>query len=362
MISAGINPEMLILARQIRGISQSDLAHQLNMSQGRISKAEQGLLSLDSESFRKLAKVLKFPDEFFMQPGRIYPVEINLFRKRQALTKYSKDKINALLNILFIHLNKLLNQIEVETQIPFMDIDEHGSPKEIANKLRQFWRLPEGPLENLTNIIESAGIFVLHLDLYNNQFDGLRFMADPNIPIIAINKNVPPDRMRFTLAHELGHLIMHKILTKSAEAEAHEFASEFLVPTDQIEFPNRRLNLSHFADLKRYWKISMAALITKAKEQKKISERQYQYLYAQLNQLGYRMREPAELDPPIESPKLLKKIFELYNIELGYSRDELIKLFNISTEDFDAWWGDQLPQNAKKPVLKLVRGGLEPTN
>ena len=77
------------------------------------------------------------------------------------------------------------------------------------------------------------------------------------VPIIALNKDMPPDRIRFTLAHEVGHIIMHKIISPTSDDEATSFASEFLVPSNEINFPPGGLKLSDFADLKRYWKVSI---------------------------------------------------------------------------------------------------------
>lgn len=349
---------MLVLARQVRGLTQIDLATKLGVSQGKISKIEQGLIAADSDTIERISDYLDFPKDFFTQSGQIFPSEISLYRKRQSLTKRGQDQINALLNLKYLQLNRLLQSIEIDSYVPFMDLDELQTPHNVAKKLRQYWQIPRGRIENLTALVESAGIFVLHIDTSTNRFDGIRFIADARIPIVALNKNMPPDRMRFTLAHEIGHILMHKIVTTTADEEANAFASEFLMPSDEIEFPIKGITLSHLADLKRYWRVSMAALIQKARDLKVINNRQYQYLWMQMGKHGYRVREPIELDPPFETPTLISEILRLHLNQLNYSEMDILKMFQINQNDFEDWWGQYLPPKEKKPILKLVRGGV----
>lgn len=358
MIRLEINPNMLILARQVRGLTQSEIATRLGVSQGRISKMEQGLINIDDFIIEQLGKMLSFPKTFFSQPGQIYPADISLYRKRQSLSKRDTDQINALINLKYQHLGKLLQSVEVENHVPFMDLDEFNTPQNVAIHLRRNWKLPNGPIDNLTALLESAGIFVFHINIPNPQFDGIRFVADSLVPIIALNKNMPPDRIRFTLAHELGHLVMHKIKTPTADDEANIFASEFLIPSHDIEFPLGRLTLTHLADLKRYWKVSMASLLMKATDLGVITHRQSQYLWSQMSQLGYRKREPGELDPPMEKPRLIGTIIKLHLHELEYSEQDIRDLFALHENDFNDWWGDDFPDQKQQPPLKLTRGGM----
>lgn len=353
-----VNHNMLILARLIRGLSQSEIADRLGMSQPQVSKVEQRLITVSHEIAECYGKKLSFPVEFFYQHGEIFPSYISLFRKKQSLGKGETDQINALLNIQYLNLCKLLEQVEVDVDVPFMDLESYISPSDVARALRLYWKIPNGPINNLTTILERAGIFVLYLDVATNKFDGIRFVADQNLPIIAVNKNVPPDRFRFTLAHELGHLIMHRVVTPTADDEASLFASEFLTPSDQITFP-KRIGLEHLADLKRYWKVSMASLAYKAKQNGAITQRQYQYLFTQLSQLGYRLREPVELDPPQEIPSLISRIMRIHLEQLNFSKQDLMSLFTLSENDFQQWWGPYLGiEKNKKGPLKLVKGTL----
>jgi Zn-dependent peptidase ImmA (M78 family) len=118
------------------------------------------------------------------------------------------------------------------------------------------------------------------------------------------------------LAHELGHLVMHKTLPLTSvseiEKDAQLFAAEFLMPSDEI----RRdllppLTLTKVARLKPKWGVSMQALIVRARELDLISQRQYRYLFQQLAARGWRDAEPSNLDVPIERPRLIAKMAEV---------------------------------------------------
>jgi len=345
---------MVILARQVEGLTQLELSRMLGIDQGKLSKIEHGLIRINEELFDALCTALNFPRDFFFQPGEIYPTELYLFRKRKTLPQKFCDQITSLLNIQYLQLLKLYQSVNVETNIPMFDLDEYSSPKEVALKLRHLWKIPFGRIDNLTALVESSGIAILHLDIRTDKFDGIKFVGN-SFPLIALNKNMPPDRMRLTLAEEFGHLLMHKIPTASSDDEAREFALEFLIPSNQIEFPSQRITLSHLADLKRYWKVSMAALLYKAKDLGKVTPMQYQYLWKQMSQLKYRKREPAELDPPFENTKLIKKIFNLYKNEYGYTLEDFIKLFSINEDRFKQWWKHYYDLPEKENHLKLVR-------
>lgn len=351
-----INPNMLILARQARALTQRELSTKLSIEQGRLSKLEHGLIQVNEDLLNELTKILQFPKEFFSQSGQIYPSELSLFRKRQSLSKRTTDQIIAQLHLQYYHLLKLYQSIEVETFLQHFDLDEYESPKKVAIALRKLWQLPSGRIDNLTGLLEKAGVIILHLDINTDKFDGVKFIADNKIPIIALNKNKPPDRMRMTLGEEWAHILMHKINTPTADDEALEFASEFLVPSNEIEFPSH-ITLSDLADLKRYWKVSMGSLLYKAKTTKKITQWQYQSLWSEISKLGYKKREPVELDPPFEKPELVEKIFTIFMNDFKYSLEDFLNLFCIYNSDFNNWWSPYLKEPKNKHSLKLIRGG-----
>ena len=151
-----------------------------------------------------------------------------------------------------------------------------------------------------------------------------------------INTDAPPDRLRWTLCHELGHIIMHTAsdLHKRGEDEANIFASEFLMPAYEIKPRLVGLTLPKLAGFKLEWKVSIQALIMSANRLNMLSDRQKQHMFMQLSKAGYRTREPEELDPPIEEPKLFADIIQYHKRELDYTNASLSEALAMHEAEF----------------------------
>jgi Zn-dependent peptidase ImmA (M78 family) len=106
-----------------------------------------------------------------------------------------------------------------------------------------------------------------------------------------------------------------------------------LAPKHEIKPQLFNLSLKRLAPLKEYWKISMQALIMRASAVGAISANGKQHMMMQLSKAGYRLREPAELDPPTEPPELLREIVAYHCDSLGYSHDDLCRLLALNKAD-----------------------------
>jgi len=343
---------MVTLAREARGLTQGELAKRIAEIQGRavtqgtISKVEQGLLNVSDEVLASLVDILKYPQSFFYQNEEIYSAGMSQHRKRASLPAKTLCKIDALTNIIRLHIKSLLKSVEdIETKIPYYDINEYCDPNEIARMVRQAWYVPRGPIENVTKHLEKAGIIVVHCDFETRLIDGITMnCGDILPPIIFINKDITGDRLRFTLAHELGHIVMHRFPSENMEEEANTFASEFLMPSLDIKPNLAYLTLHKLADLKLHWKVSMAALVYRATSLGQITPRQSQYLFMQLSKAGYKTREPAELDVPREVPVLLKKLIYVHINDLDYSVNEIAKILHVEETELYGFY-------LEKPVI-----------
>lgn len=360
MNNCKVNPKMITLARESRGLTQGELAKQIAECQGRvvtqgtISKTEQGLLVVSEEVFEGLVKILKYPKSFFYQNEEVYAAGMSQHRKRASLPAKTLCKIDAITNIIRLHIKSLLKSAEdIEEKVPYYDIDEFCNPENIALMVRQAWLISRGPVDNITKYFERSGIIIVHCDFETHLIDGITMNnIDKLPPIIFINKKLSGDRMRFTLAHELGHIVMHKYPSEHMEKEADRFASEFLMPSTDIKSSLSYLNLHKLADLKLYWKVSMASLVYKASTLEQITQRQAQYLFMQLSKAGYKTREPAELDIPQEIPTLLNKLISIHINDLNYSVNELAKILNLEEAEL---YGFYVEQPTSQRRLSLVK-------
>lgn len=331
-----INREILKLARESRGYNQKELSAKLGIEQGTLSKIENEFLSIDEDLVDKISIILEYPKNFFFQKRPVHLLQGH-YRKRITLPTKEVKKQLSKMTIIEWHIEKLIESIEpVEANLPSWNCDFDGNPIVCANYVREYWKIPRGRLEDLTKVIEANGILVVPIDL--GEIDGLSIYSGSGTPIIFINKFAPGDRYRHILGHELGHLIMHfrqKIdESRDIESEAHLFSSELLMPANEIQQHLVKLNIEKLAELKSYWKVSMAAILYKAHKQLNvISQSQYHYLWKQMSYLGYRKNEPVFI--PKETATLLKEIVDLHLNDLGYSLSELSILLNTSEKEFN---------------------------
>ena len=210
-------------------------------------------------------------------------------------------------------------------------------PAKIARSVRNQMNVPPGPIFNLTEILERRGCVVIAHDFKSRRIDGFSQNTGVGPCFIHINVDLPPDRSRWTLAHELGHAVMHMDSIKDpklAEDQANLFAAEFLTPAHEIRHMLDGLTFPKLAGLKRKWKVSMQALIMRAFDLGSISARQRATMFKSLTAAGYRTREPETLDPPMEHPTVLSKLAQSHMDEAGYSLDEFQELIAINQREF----------------------------
>jgi Zn-dependent peptidase ImmA (M78 family)/DNA-binding XRE family transcriptional regulator len=336
------NNNMFVLAREARGYTQTELSKELGLTQGTLSKIELGLNEPSKDNLSQISDKLNFPISFFYKDDLIFNANDIYYRKIHNIRKKSISKAEALMNIIKISVDKLLKNIEMpDPNYINWNIDIHGTPSSAALKLREYWNIPKGRIDNITQIIENNGIIIIEFDFEIDKMDGISMFTRHQTPIIFINKNIPGCRQRFTIAHELGHIILHlkKIIPQSrdVEKEAWEFAAEFLIPKREFLSNVYKFDLTSLGALKSYWKVSMSALIYRAKSLNLLSENQARYLWQQMSALGYKIKEPIEFNIPKETPQTLKLILDEYFNQLSISKTELANLLQISLDDFNKY-------------------------
>jgi Zn-dependent peptidase ImmA (M78 family)/DNA-binding XRE family transcriptional regulator len=340
-----VNPKMVILARQSRGLTQIELALSAGMTQGTVSKIESGVITVNDDELMRLSNSLDYPNHFFEQQERVEAPGISeLFhRKHQQATATTLNKAYALASIRKLEVKKLLRSWETkEYDFPKLPIDDfEGNPEKIARTVRALWQLPPGPIFSMTEVLENAGAIIFKMDFGTRHIAGFSIRSADMPPIFFMNKDMPPDRWRWTLAHEMAHVIMHFVPPSddtNIEEQADHFAGEFLAPAREIKPQLWVISFSQLAGLKLYWKISIQSLIMRAYRLGTITERKRRDWFMQISKAGYRLREPTELDPPAEPPVLPRKIARYHLEQLGYSESQLRKAIAIGDEDFRTYY------------------------
>jgi Zn-dependent peptidase ImmA (M78 family)/transcriptional regulator with XRE-family HTH domain len=297
-------------------LSQRQLAAKIGVSAQAISKYERDLDVPGSKVLIQLSKALDLRIEFFLRPASITKIEPK-FRKRMTLSVKGQD---ALLSSVQDWLERYL-EIEgiLSEEAPRFDYPE-GFPKHVttlqeieqaAEALRRAWGLGAGPIEDLTGLLEDKGIKVGTIEA-DPKFDACTFQAeiDGGVTAIVTRKGIPGDRQRFSLAHELGHLIL---ITHDLDEEkaALRFAAAFLIPeaTASSELHGKRVILSIYElhILKHRYGASMSTWIHRAEELGIISKSRAKSLYQLFSAQDWRKIEPGDPNAP-EIPRRFERM------------------------------------------------------
>jgi Zn-dependent peptidase ImmA (M78 family)/transcriptional regulator with XRE-family HTH domain len=352
------NHYMMTLARDMRGITQSELSSKLVIGQGTLSKYETGLLDPPSSFVDDLGECLGFPSPFFYEHGRPHGLPPFHYRRRKKLSVKALNKIVAEMNIRRMHLVKLLLSFDWKTNafIPEIDMDEYrgksrGTPsiEEIAQHVRDMWMLPNGPIPNMIELLEANGGIVIPCDFGTDLLDAMSQRIEGMPILFFVNVHAPTDRLRHTLAHELGHMVLHTITLKTDEEmedEADAFAGAFLLPADEIRPQLRRFDLRQLANLKQHWKVSMAAIAVRADRLNLITPYQSKMFWIEMSKLGYRKREPNE--PAKEEPSMLRHMLAFHTKKLGYSVAEMAKLLHLQVPEFQEMYNSEIVGSSPK--------------
>jgi Zn-dependent peptidase ImmA (M78 family)/DNA-binding XRE family transcriptional regulator len=360
------NHNLLVLAREARALTQAELAASLSLGQGTLSKYETGMLEPPSDLVEDLGRVLGYPVPFFFQADQLYGFPPYHYRKRKKLSAKTLGKVNAEMNIRRMHIKQLCLSFPRNTNrfIPEIDRDEYQgktrkrfSPEDVARTLREMWTLPRGPVSNMIELLEENGAIVIPCDFGTDLLDALSQRIDGLPALVYVNVNSPADRLRLTLAHELAHMVLHTTTLHDDDAmedEADAFAGAFLLPAEDIKPQLRRgLDLRHVANMKLFWKVSMAAIAVRADRLGLVTPYQSKSFFMEMGRLGYRKREPNE--PPREEPKLLKQMVAFHRTKLGYSTVEMCKLLHLTEPEYSEMYEVAFKTPPPRPALRLVK-------
>ena len=178
--------------------------------------------------------------------------------------------------------------------------------------------------------------------------DGLSFWHGIT-PIVLVDTAMPTSRLRMSLAHELGHLVLHKAHgladRRVSEHEAAKFAAAFLLPSDSLSTCGiRTYNVDALVQLRAVWGASVAALARRLYEVRMLSEWNYRQVFIQLSILGWRKGEPEDTERPLPSEMsvLLRKVFTTLRTE-GTTHPAVAEALNLNIDDLDALLVGLLP-------------------
>lgn len=312
-------------AREIAGLTQAELAERARVDQSTVARWERDLVEVSDEQLQRVALATSFPMAFFRRPsGPEFPFGSLMNRARKSLHSDDRDRLRQVGRLTFELASELADHFApIPIHVPTASPED---PRKAAQITRNAFGLsPDTPLTSIVNRLERNGVFVFAVPDEIDEHDAYSLWADtvPRKPVIVVSAGKPGDRLRWNVAHELGHLVMHRTFDGShveREHEANTYASELLLPSAAMRVELRPpFTITRFAELKAKWGVSIQAIVNCAWQLEIITDRQRKYFFTQLSSMGWRKDEPVAI--PLERPRLLRKMAEAtFGVPIDYSR------------------------------------------
>jgi Zn-dependent peptidase ImmA (M78 family)/DNA-binding XRE family transcriptional regulator len=340
--------ERLKLARRGAGLSLRALAERMGhaVSAQALGKYERGEMMPSSPVLMRLAAALDVPESYLLSGNHLQLRDVE-FRKHAVTGAKRLAHLRAQV------MSAAERYLEVEDALapaaagwepprgfPYR-VAEPGDAESAAGRLRAAWKLGEDAIPGLAELVEERGAKVLVLDL-DETISGMtakaRRGADGEVPIIVLNRRHPGERQRFTLAHELGHLLLEPLGSADSEKACHRFAGAFLVPAGSLRAEVGRIrhsiSLGELVRLKALFLVSMQCLVYRMRDLAIISPAVAGRLFREMSRLGYRKAEPLPL--PGEKTQRFERLCFRALSEGLISESKAGELLGVSVRELDA--------------------------
>lgn len=346
-------PARLKDARKFLRMSQEDLGDRIGVTRQAISQFERGDRLPDPDTFAALVSALEQPPGFFTSDDapvfgdsttRFYrKFGSDTVRRREACDTYADW---------FVQVAKAFDNVinYPAVNVPEYDPADFGEDgiDELAERVRSDWGLGLGPISNVMALLESNGIIACRYEMTGEKVEAFSFWNGQRPFIFMASEKKAGVRTRYDLAHELGHLVLHrhidsaeiedKTFLKEIERQADRFAGAFLLPkhsfTNEVFTPR----LDAFVELKKRWRVSIQAMIYRCADLGIFDDAQVLNLRKQVSFRKWRTQEPLD-DPsliPLESPRLLTRAFGLIAQSGIMTIDELKAAVQINPRFIEA--------------------------
>lgn len=342
-------------ALQFRGMKMTELANLTDISKQSLSNYANESNVPPYENVLKIADVLDFPPEYFMVEDLCTTMTDNTYFRSQAVaTKTSQRSQIIKMEYVAKMYDALLDYIDwPELSLPKIDFEQNDDLsavdrpemfekiEEVANQVRQQWKLGTGPIDNFQYVLESHGIIVTSSKYVDSEIDAFsqrvrigngKTQGCVYIIAIAIGEK-PIERLRFDMAHELGHILLHpweesnEDLNKDEfnvrEKQANMFASALLLPKKSFarDIYAYATEIDYYRHLKRKWRVSMQAMMFRARQLGIISGNQFSYMMRQISKNGWRKQEPGDAPGYLNSTLFQGALDKLFEAEYLDSHD-----------------------------------------
>jgi Zn-dependent peptidase ImmA (M78 family)/DNA-binding XRE family transcriptional regulator len=339
-------------AREAKGLSLRELetAIQEQVSVQAIGKYERDEMMPSSTILLALAKALEVSPEYLLSERKIELTGVDFRKAPHAGAKEERTLEASVLEQVerYLELEELLPGVDQPWEAPVdeaFDIRRIEDAEQAADALRRLWKLGIDPIPSMAELLEDKGVKVIALDLPENMSGSKAFVCRPshgNAPIIVVNRRHNGEGQRFTLAHELAHLVLRfsELGKLEQEKAADRFAGAFLMAQDMVSrllgSHRTSISLGELAELKKVFKVSIASLVPRCAQLSILSKAAYRRLWDQIKGLGWNtesLSEPHRL--PAEAPQRMERLCLRAVAEGAISEARAAELLNVSVRELD---------------------------
>ena len=300
--------ERLARARKAAGLSMKALGNEIGLSANAIKKYEHGKAMPSSSNLLKLAQALGVRTEYFFRPTKVQLEGVE-YRKRantpkKVLARITGDVLDQAerwqeLLAFYPDSVKPVPQFSLPEALP-EKIATLEQVELLATQMREAWDLGLHPIHDMIDTMEAKGFMIITTNVETGKkFDGLAGNIGTT-PVVVISAAQSGDRQRFTLAHELGHLVIHGRLPNNIDEEkaCNLFAGAFLLPKqaliEHLGQSRRYVEPRELFMLKHEYGISMLAALYRAGLCGIITAATQRGLFMSFSKNGWRSEEPGK--------------------------------------------------------------------
>lgn len=329
------NGKRLKEALQFRGMKMTELADKSGIKKQSLSNYANGVNLPPYENVIKIAEILGFPTDYFMVEDLCTTATDNIYFRSQAAATKTAQRAQAIkMEYVAKMYDAILDYVELpQLDLPTVEFEQNddlnytNSPEmfakigKVAKQVRKQWNLGFGPIDNFQYVLESHGIIVTssrnvasEIDAFSQRVRLGKGRKQRYVFIIALALGEKPiERLRFDMAHELGHILLHpwedsnedldKGSFKARENQANMFASALLLPERAFtrDIVAYATEIDYYRHLKKKWRVSMQAMMYRARQLEIITGNQFSYMMRQVSKNGWRRHEPGDAPGDLNS-------------------------------------------------------------
>ncbi|HGL1395631.1 helix-turn-helix domain-containing protein [Streptococcus mitis] len=370
------NPSKLTKARIARGLTKKDLAERTGISRQMISNYELGKTQPGANNLMTIVAELDFPYNYFTSESKSFYEGATFFRSQSASTKKIRDMQAVRLEFqkeIYDFLSRYVNFPQLVLPDILMKNIHDITNKDIeekARELREIWGLGiDLPVSNLLEVAEINGVIIVEANMSDETLDAVSEWIGDRPFIMLTDNGESAVRRRFNIAHEIGHILLHgdiesihdytsQELKNVIEKQANYFASCLLLPENGFLKSLLSTNLDFYIELKKYWKVSIQAMIMRTHQLELISDDQKLYLFKKIAFNKWKRQEPLDTEIIPEKPSLYRKVYELIVTNDILQRNELISYLSLPKDELekslDISIDEQKPPKYG-PILRIVK-------